>query len=431
MTQLTQARAGTITPEMQEVARKEHLEADFIREQIASGRLVIPANRVHLSPQAPKPLKPCGVGRSVTTKINANLGASSISSCKESELQKLQWAVRYGADAVMDLSTGKDLDEMRSFLIAHSPVPVGTVPIYSMISDRPIEELTADRILRTLETQAAQGVDFFTLHAGILRDHLPLAARRKLGICSRGGSLLAKWMKHHGRENLMYEIFEDMLAIMAQYDVTASLGDGLRPGCLADASDQAQMAELEVLGQLVHRCREAGVQCVVEGPGHVPYDQIEMNMKRQQELCDDAPFYVLGPIVTDVFPGYDHITSSIGATAAAYHGASFLCYVTPSEHLALPDARDVQAGCIAYKIAAHAADVALKRPGARDWDDRMADARKAFDWSRQFELAFDGETARTYRDRDGEDRSQEYCSMCGKEWCAVRLSREALEQEQT
>jgi phosphomethylpyrimidine synthase len=236
-------------------------------------------------------------------------------------------------------------------------------------------------------------------------------------------------MTHHGRQNLMYEIFEDMLAIMAEYDVTASLGDGLRPGCLADASDEAQMAELDVLGQLVHRCREAGVQCVVEGPGHIPYDQIEYNMKRQQEVCDDAPFYVLGPIVTDVFPGYDHITSSIGATAAAYHGASFLCYVTPSEHLSLPTAEDVKAGCIAYKIAAHAADVALQRPGARQWDDQMAEARKDFNWSRQYELAFDGETARAYRTRDGEE-DQEYCSMCGKQWCAVRLSREALQGRQ-
>jgi phosphomethylpyrimidine synthase len=429
MTQLTDAREGIITPEMQAVARREHLDEAFVRDEVAAGRLAICANRVHLSPDAPCKLEPCGVGRSVTTKINANLGASSISSCKEAELKKLQWAVQFGADAVMDLSTGQDLDEMRRFLISHSPVPVGTVPIYSMISDRPIEELSAEQVLQTLQSQARQGVDFFTLHAGLLRDHLPLASKRKLGICSRGGSLLAKWMQHHGRENLMYEIFDDMLAIMAEYDVTASLGDGLRPGCLADATDEAQMAELDVLGQLVRRCREAGVQCIVEGPGHIPYDQIEYNMKRQQEVCDDAPFYVLGPIVTDVFPGYDHITSSIGATAAAYHGASFLCYVTPSEHLALPTAEDVKAGCIAYKIAAHAADIALRRPGARQWDDAMADARREFDWSGQYELAFDSQTARAYRTRDGEE-DQEYCSMCGKQWCAVRLSREALQPRQ-
>ena len=429
MTQLTEARNHRITDQMRAVARQENLQPELIREHVAAGRLAIPANRLHLQASTCK-LEPRGIGRLLTTKINANLGASAVSSCPEAELKKLQWAVRYGADAVMDLSTGKDLDEMRTFLIAHSSVPVGTVPIYSMIAERAIEDLTAQMILDTLKAQAGQGVDFFTLHAGILRDHLPLAGRRKLGICSRGGSLLAKWMRHHRRENIMYEIFDEMLAIMAEYDVTVSLGDGLRPGCLADATDAAQLAELDVLGELVHRCRDADVQCVVEGPGHVPYNEIELNMKRQEDICDGAPFYVLGPIVTDVFPGYDHITSSIGATAAAYHGASFLCYVTPSEHLALPDAQDVKAGCIAYKIAAHAADVALGLPGARKWDDRMAEARRDFDWDRQYELAFDGETARAYRSRDGAE-NEEYCSMCGKEWCAVRLSREALEGTQT
>ncbi|MFP4354524.1 MAG: phosphomethylpyrimidine synthase ThiC [Phycisphaerae bacterium] len=427
MTQYLQACRGEISPEMQAVAEKENLPAQTIREELAAGRLVIPANRLHIAgvEGSETKLKPCAVGRAVTTKINANLGASPLSICKEHELHKLQWAVQFGADAVMDLSTGGDLDETRRFLLANSSACLGTVPIYSMIVDRPIEELTFEQILATVEKQAAQGVDFFTIHAGILRDHLPAAARRKMGICSRGGSLLAKWMKHHGRENPMYEIYDEICAICREYDVTISLGDGLRPGCLADASDEAQFAELDVLGELVLRSREAGVQVLVEGPGHVPYDQIEMNMKRQQEVCHDAPFYVLGPVVTDVFPGYDHITSAMGAIAAAYHGASFLCYVTPAEHLGLPTPEDVKTGCITYKIAAHAADVALKRPGARDWDDKMADARARFDWAKQFELAFDGETARDLRRRDLPE-DEHYCSMCGKDWCAVRLSQEAL-----
>jgi phosphomethylpyrimidine synthase len=290
-----------------------------------------------------------------------------------------------------------------------------------------VEDLTCDDILKTIEKQALQGVDFFTIHAGLLRRHLDLANKRRMGIVSRGGSLLAKWMVTHGRENPMYELFDDISAIMRQYDVTYSLGDGLRPGCLADASDAAQFAELDVLGELVLRARQSGVQVMVEGPGHVPFDQIEMNMKRQQTVCDGAPFYVLGPVVTDVFPGYDHIVSTIGATAAAYWGASFLCYVTPSEHLGLPRPEDVKQGCIAYKIAAHAADVARKLPHARDWDDAMADARANFNWPQQYKLAFDGETAKQIRQRDmGEDA--DYCSMCGHDWCAVRISKELKER---
>jgi phosphomethylpyrimidine synthase len=336
----------------------------------------------------------------------------------------MQWALKYGADAVMDLSTGGDLDDTRQFLIAHCPAPIGTVPIYSMIVHKPIEDLTRDDILGTIEKQAKQGVDFFTIHAGILRRHLEPAMKRKLGIVSRGGSLLAKWMVHHGRENPMYEMFDEISAILRQYDVTYSLGDGLRPGCLADASDAAQFGELDVMGELVQRARAAGVQVMVEGPGHVPFDQIEMNMKRQQQVCDGAPFYVLGPLVTDAFPGYDHITSAIGATAAAFHGASFLCYVTPAEHLALPSPEDVKQGCIAYKIAAHAADVARHLPGARDWDDAISAARAEFDWKRQFELAFDGETARAIRRRDLAGANEDYCSMCGRDWCAMRISRD-------
>ncbi len=431
-TQYEQARAGVVTPQMQRVAQRENISAEIVRSEVAAGRLVIPANRVHLNPadsDAAK-LDPCGIGRALTTKINANIGASPLSSCKDEELQKLEWAVRYGADAVMDLSTGGgDLDEIRKHLIANSTVPIGTVPLYSMIVDKPIEELTHEKILETIRIQAAQGVDFFTIHAGLLRSHLPAAYKRKMGIVSRGGSLMAKWMTHHNRENPMYELFDEISAIMREYDVSYSLGDGLRPGCLADSSDEAQFAELDSLGELVMRARDQGVQTMVEGPGHVPFNEIEMNMKRQEEICDGAPFYVLGPIVTDVFPGYDHITSTIGATAAAYHGASFLCYVTPTEHLSLPRPEDVKAGCIAYKIAAHSADVARNLPGARDWDDRMADARAKMDWHGQFELAFDSETANEIRRRDV-DTEANYCSMCGKDWCAVRISKELKEAAQ-
>jgi phosphomethylpyrimidine synthase len=430
-TQYTIARDGEITDQMSRVAERENVSVETIRDEIAAGRLVIPANRVHLSPADPAatPLDPCGIGVAVTTKINANIGSSPDSSCKDSELQKLEWAVRYGADAVMDLSTGGDLDEIRMHLIANSSIPLGTVPIYSMIINKPVEELTRDDILSTVAKQAAQGVDFFTIHAGLLRDQIPLAMKRKMGIVSRGGSLLAKWMDYHSRENPMYELFDEISAIMLEYDVAYSLGDGLRPGCLADASDEAQFAELDVLGELVLRARESGVQCMVEGPGHVPFNEIEMNITRQQEVCHGAPFYVLGPIVSDVFPGYDHITSTIGATAAASAGASFLCYVTPSEHLSLPTPEDVKAGCIAYKIAAHAGDVARGIPGARDWDDKMSDARANFEWEKQFDLAFDSETARSIRGRDL-DTDVNYCSMCGHDWCAMRISKE-LKDSQT
>ena len=425
MTQYQQAGAGEITPQMRRVARRENVSPELIRDEVAAGRMVIPANRLHLAgvgEKGPK-LDPCGIGQAVTTKINANIGASPVSSNRDIELIKLQWAVKYGADTVMDLSTGGDLDATREHLIASAAVPIGTVPIYSMIVDKRVEDLTRNDILAAIRKQARQGVDFFTIHAGILRKHLPLAEKRKLGIVSRGGSLLAKWMAHHRRENPMYELFDEISGIMADCDVTYSLGDGLRPGCLADASDDAQFAELDVMGELVQRARSAGVQVMVEGPGHIPFDQIEMNMKRQQSVCDGAPFYVLGPIVTDAFPGYDHITSAIGATAAAYYGASFLCYVTPTEHLSLPAPEDVRQGCIAYKIAAHAADVARGLAGQRDLDDRISQARADFDWEKQFELALDGEAAREIRTRDmGADA--DYCSMCGREWCAVRISKE-------
>ncbi|MFP3937253.1 MAG: phosphomethylpyrimidine synthase ThiC [Phycisphaerae bacterium] len=429
MTQLEQARAGTVSEQMRRVAEREHVSPEKVRDELAAGRLVIPANKRHLGGSDEKEgrLDPMGIGRAVSTKINANIGTSSISSCRDHELLKLTWAVRNGADAVMDLSTGGDLDDIREYLLAHSSVPLGTVPLYSVIAHKSIEDVTRDDMLSAIRRQAEQGVDFFTIHAGLLREHLPLAHKRRLGIVSRGGSLLAKWMVHHDSQNPLYEMFDEISAIMRDCDVAYSLGDGLRPGCLADASDEAQFAELDVMGELVARARDAGVQTIVEGPGHVPFDQIEDNMTRQREVCDSAPFYVLGPVVTDVFPAYDHITSAIGATAAAYYGASFLCYVTPAEHLSLPTPEEVKQGCVAYKIAAHAADIARKLPHARDWDDRMADARANFDWNEQFRLAFDGETARDIRRRDMEDDA-DFCSMCGREWCAMRISRDLKHQ---
>ena len=427
-TQYEQACKGTVTPQMRRVAEREGVAVELIRDEVAAGRLVIPANRLHLAGVGDPGVRldPVGIGRAVSTKINANIGASPDGSCKAEELVKLNWAVKYGADAVMDLSTGGDLADIRTHLISHASVPIGTVPMYSMIAAKPVEELTTDEMLAAIAAQAAQGVDFFTIHAGLLREHLPLIPKRTMGIVSRGGSLLAKWMIHHDRENPLYEMFDEISAICREYDITYSLGDGLRPGCLADASDAAQFAELDTLGELVLRARQSGVQVMVEGPGHIPLDEIEMNMTRQREVCCGAPFYVLGPVVTDIFPGYDHITSAIGATLAAYHGAAFLCYVTPTEHLTLPRPEDVKAGCVAYKIAAHAADVARKLPGARDADDALAAARANLDWDKQFALAFDGETAREIARRDMPE-GKDYCAMCGRDWCAVRLSREVSE----
>ena len=338
----------------------------------------------------------------------------------------MRWAQRFGADTLMDLSTGGDLDACRQAIIDHATIPIGTVPIYGMIRGRAIEDLTHDVILQEIEKQARQGVDYVTIHAGVLREHLGLVRGRITGIVSRGGSLLAKWMIHHRQQNPMYELFDEISAILREYDVTYSLGDGLRPGCLADASDPAQLAELQTLGELVHRARASGVQAMVEGPGHVPLDQIGFNMQLQQRVCDDAPFYVLGPLVTDVFPAYDHLTSAIGATEAARHGAAMLCYVTPKEHVGLPRAQDVKDGCIAYKIAAHAGDVARGVAGARQWDDDVSRARAALNWQRQFELAFDGETARALHDEDM-DVDTDFCAMCGHDWCSLRISKEIVE----
>jgi phosphomethylpyrimidine synthase len=420
VTQLEHARLGVVTPEMRRVAEREgHLGAEQVRDEVAAGRLVIPANRAHLA----KRLDPMGIGRALHTKVNANMGASPVSSGTGEEVEKLRWAERWHADTVMDLSTGGDLDATREAIIQAAQVPIGTVPIYSMIIGRRIEDLDEPTILGQIEHQAKQGVDYMTIHAGVLQEHLPFVKRRLIGIVSRGGSLLAKWMIQHGKQNPMYTLWDDICEVLRRWDVTFSIGDGLRPGGLADATDAAQLAELETLGELTERAWRHGVQVMVEGPGHVPFDQIEYNMKLQRRLCHGAPFYVLGPLVTDVFPGYDHITSAIGATAAAYHGAAMLCYVTPKEHLGLPKKDDVKQGCVAYKIAAHAADVALGIPGARDRDDELTKARAALNWEKHFELSFDPDTARAYHDEDL-DVDTDFCAMCGHDWCSVRISKE-------
>jgi phosphomethylpyrimidine synthase len=423
VTQLEHARLGIVTAQMRRVAEREgHLSPEQVRVEVAAGRMVIPANGVHLGHR----LDPMGIGRAARTKVNANMGASPVSSGTEEEVEKLRWAERWHADTVMDLSTGGDLDATREAILRAATVPIGTVPIYSMIIGRRIEDLDEQDILAGIEHQARQGVDYMTIHAGVLREHLPFVRRRLIGIVSRGGSLLAKWMIHHGKQNPMYTLWEDICAILRRFDVTFSIGDGLRPGGLADATDAAQLAELETLGELTERAWRQGCQVMVEGPGHVPFDQVEYNMKLQRRLCHGAPFYVLGPLVTDVFPGYDHIASAVGATAAAYHGASMLCYVTPKEHLGLPKKDDVKQGCVAYRIAAHAADVALGIPGARDRDDELTKARAALNWEKHFELSFDPDTARAYHDEDL-DVDTDFCAMCGHDWCSVRISKEITE----
>ncbi len=422
-TQLEEARSSHISPEMQHVATREpHLTPEQIRAEVAAGRMIIPANKIHLKYN----LQPMCIGRASLTKINANMGASPVSSSIDEEVEKLLWAEKWSADTVMDLSTGGDLDACREAIIRNSTVPIGTVPIYSMIIGRQVEDLSPEIILKELEKQARQGVDYFTIHAGVLFEHLKFVRKRLIGIVSRGGSLLAKWMIHHNKQNPMYEIFDEICDIMREYDVSFSLGDGLRPGGLADASDEAQLRELQTLGELTERAWAKGVQVMVEGPGHVPFDQIEYNMKLQRRLCHGAPFYVLGPLVTDIFPGYDHITSCIGATAAAYHGAAMLCYVTPKEHLGLPKKDDVKQGCVAYRIAAHAADVALGIPGSRDRDDALTKARAALNWQKHFDLSFDPDLARAYHDEDLEVDT-DFCAMCGHDWCSVRISKEIVE----
>jgi len=427
MTQLEAARNGSVTAAMQNVAADENVPVEIVRGAIASGTAVIPLNIHHTN------CRPVGVGRMFTTKINANLGRSVTHSGKGDELEKLSIALNAGADFVMDLSVGDDVKAIRQGMLEASPKPLGTVPVYETISrlKGDIPHMDPSLLIGVIREQAEQGVDFMTLHAGLLLKHIPHAMKRKMGIVSRGGSIMAEWMMENNAENPLYERWDEVLDILVEHDVTVSLGDGMRPGCLADASDAAQFGELDVLGELVERCRARGVQVMVEGPGHVPFDQIRMNMEREQEVCKGAPFYVLGPVVTDIAPGYDHIVSAIGATAAATYGASLLCYVTPAEHLGLPDGDEVHRGCIAYRIAAHAGDVARGLPGARNIDDAMADARAAFDWDRQFKLSLDPvhAKARWLRTRafTDEAHTDDHCSMCGKEFCAVRTSRRIRE----
>ncbi|MDH4224770.1 MAG: phosphomethylpyrimidine synthase ThiC [Deltaproteobacteria bacterium] len=422
LTQMRRARQGEITPQMEAVAAAERLEPELVRGEVARGRMVIPANIRHTN------LAPMAIGIASRCKVNANIGNSPVSSGAEEELCKLQTALQYGADTVMDLSTGKNIRPIRQAIIHASPAPIGTVPIYEaieMVKD-PLD-LTADMLLEVIEYQASQGVDYMTVHAGLLREHIPLVRERITKIVSRGGSLMAQWMQHHNRQNPLFERFDDLLDIARRYDVTLSLGDGLRPGCLHDASDKAQFAELKTLGELTLKAWEKDVQVMIEGPGHVPMDQIQMNMEVERELCHEAPFYVLGPLVIDISPGYDHIASAIGAAMAGWHGASMLCYVTPKEHLGLPNQEDVRNGIVAYKIAAHAADVARGRPGARDRDDELSRARYAFDWNRQFELSLDPERAKAYHDEtlpEDAHKSAEFCSMCGPKFCAYKISHD-------
>ena len=425
MTQIEQARAGCITPEMEYVARREDLAPELIRDEVARGRMVIPANKVHLQGR----LEPMCIGIAAKTKINANIGNSAVTSDVGGELQKLHTAVHFGSDTVMDLSTGKDIDRIRAEIIAASPVPIGTVPIYQMLEELGgnIEDMKPQHFLDMVEHQAKQGVDYMTVHCGVLYEHLHLTMNRVTGIVSRGGSLIAKWMMTHRQQNPLYTHYEDLCDIMREYDVTWSLGDSLRPGSIADASDEAQFAELKVLGELTERGWKKGCQVMVEGPGHIPMDQIDMNIKKQMEWCHEAPFYVLGPLVTDIAPGYDHITSAIGAALAGWSGAAMLCYVTPKEHLGLPDNEDVKQGVIAYKIAAHAADLARGRKGARDRDDALSRARFAFDWNEQFRLSLDPETARRMHDEtlpQDTFKSAHFCSMCGPKYCSMKITEE-------
>jgi phosphomethylpyrimidine synthase len=419
-TQMHYARQGVVTPEVEDVAQAEHLSPEVVRGEVARGRMVIPANVNH--PE----LQPVGIGIGARCKINANIGNSPLTSDIRQEVEKLELCVRLGSDTVMDLSTGKNIHAIREAMLRACPVPLGTVPLYEAVErvDNPLD-LTVDLLFQVIEEQARQGVDYMTVHAGLLWEHVPLVKDRLTGIVSRGGSLVAQWMMAHGQQNPLHQHFDRLLDIASRHDVTLSLGDGLRPGCLHDASDAAQFAELATLGELTKRAWARDVQVMIEGPGHVPLDQVELNVRRERELCHDAPFYVLGPLVTDIGAGYDHVTSAIGGALAAFHGVSMICYVTPKEHLGLPNLEDVRQGIMAHKIAAHAADIGRKRPGARDRDDAMARARYAFDWEKQFSLCLDGERARAMRDETlphATFKSAEFCSMCGPKFCAMRIS---------
>lgn len=431
-TQILKARRGEMTPEMEFVANREGLNPELILAEVGAGRMVIPANVNHLA----KNLEPMCIGIASSCKINSNIGNSAVTSDIDGELEKLQTSLSYGADTVMDLSTGKDIDSIRAAIIDASPVPIGTVPIYQMLEELGgnIEDMRTQHFLDMVEHQAKQGVDYMTIHCGVLMEHLHLTTSRVTGIVSRGGSLMAKWMMVHRKQNPLYEAFDELCEIMRQYDVTWSLGDGMRPGSIADASDEAQFAELDVLGELTTRGQENGTQVMVEGPGHIPLHQIQMNIERQIKICNGAPFYVLGPLVTDVAPGYDHITSAIGASMAAWHGAAMLCYVTPKEHLGLPNNEDVKQGVIAYKIAAHAGDVARGRTGAQDRDDALSKARFEFDWNEQFRLSLDPETAQAYHDEtlpQDTFKSAHFCSMCGPKYCSMKITEDIRKLTET
>jgi phosphomethylpyrimidine synthase len=421
VTQMHYARQGVITEEMEFVAKRENLAPGLVRSEVARGRMIIPANVRHVE------LEPLCIGIASRCKINANIGSSATTSDVEHELEKLQAAVKYGADTVMDLSTGGDIHQIREAILRNSSVPVGTVPIYEAIARvSHVRDLTPSLMLEVIEEQAAQGVDYMTIHAGVLREYIPLTSKRITGIVSRGGAILAQWAVENNQENFLYTHFADICKIFQKYDVAFSLGDGLRPGCLADASDEAQFAELKTLGELTLKAWECDVQVMIEGPGHIPMDQIKLQVDKEIELCHEAPFYTLGPLVTDIAPGYDHITSAIGAAMIGWHGASMLCYVTPKEHLGLPDKDDVRQGIIAYKIAAHAADLARHRPGARDRDDAISYARFLFDWNRQFELAVDPEAARSMHDETLHDeyyKEAAFCSMCGPKFCSMNTTQ--------
>ncbi|MFA7000648.1 MAG: phosphomethylpyrimidine synthase ThiC [Candidatus Omnitrophota bacterium] len=422
-TQLHYARQGKVTEEMAFVAEREKLEPEFVRREVASGRMIIPANIVHRN------LEPIGIGIHCSCKINANIGNSSAASDPGREIEKLRTAIEFGADTVMDLSTGSLLDETRLSILGASTVPVGTVPIYQALEQAGgvPEDLTPDLMFDVIEKQAAQGVDYMTIHAGVLIENLPHLAGRLVGVVSRGGAILAQWCLRHGKQNFLYTEFDRLLEICKKYDVAISLGDGMRPGCLADASDAAQFSELKTLGKLTLRSWEQDVQVMVEGPGHVPLDQIQMNVEKQIELCHGAPFYVLGPLVTDIAPGYDHITSAIGGAVAGLYGAAMICYVTPREHLGLPNLEDVKQGVIAARIAAHAADIARHRPGARERDDALSRARFAFDWEKQYALSMEPANARRLRNEmlpTGCAPDADYCSMCGPKFCSMKLSQE-------
>ncbi|HEX4229744.1 MAG TPA: phosphomethylpyrimidine synthase ThiC [Bryobacteraceae bacterium] len=424
-TQMFYARRGVVTGEMAFVAQRERLSPEIIRAEVGSGRMIIPANIHH------RVLDPMCIGIASKCKINANIGNSATTSNIDQELEKLDYAVRFGADTVMDLSTGGDIPAIREAIIGASTVPIGTVPIYEALGRvRRVEDLSIQVLLEVIEEQAEQGVDYMTIHAGVLVQYVPLTRRRITGIVSRGGAILAEWMVKNHKQNMLYENFDAICKIFQKHDVSFSLGDGLRPGCLADASDEAQFAELKTLGELTKKAWEHDVQVMIEGPGHIPLDQIALQVEKEREMCFDAPFYTLGPLVTDIAPGYDHITSAIGAAMIGWHGASMLCYVTPKEHLGLPNREDVKQGIIAYKIAAHAADVARHRPGARDRDDDLSRARFNFDWNRQFDLSLDPETARAFHDETLPEegfKDAAFCSMCGPKFCSMNHSAKTQE----